>query len=351
MSLRDAIEIALRREEVPADLLEAAFGVVMDGEAPPAQVAGLLIALRAKGETVGEIVAVARALRARATTAEPTDPDTVDTCGTGGSGVDTFNISTTVAFVAAGAGVPVAKHGNRAVSGTTGSFDVLEALGVRIDLGIAECGEVLKRIGIAPFFARTAHPAFRHIGPIRQELGVRTLMNGLGPLLNPVGARRQIVGVYASELVEPLARALRELGAVRALVVHGRDGMDELTTTGTSLAAMADEDGVRTFEVDPTDFGIERASLDALAGGAPDHNAAIIRAVLDGETGPARDIVLLNAAGALWAAGVTNDLPEGLPIARDSLDSGRAREKLDALVKTTGEVAEAAAVHTGGAGA
>jgi anthranilate phosphoribosyltransferase len=338
MSVREAIAKAVLRQEVPAPLLEAAFGEIMAGEATPAQIAGLLVALRTKGETVAEIVATARALRSRATTAQATDPRTVDTCGTGGSGLSTFSVSTTVAFVVAGAGVPVAKHGNRAASSQTGSFDTFEALGVRIDLSIDRCAEILGEIGIAPFFARTAHPAFRHIAPVRAELGIRTLLNCVGPLLNPVGALHQLVGVYDEALVEPLARALGALGARRALVVHGSDGMDELTTTGTSRAALvegASESDVTLLEVDPRELGLPLAEPAALVGGDAERNAEILRSILEGESGARRDIVLLNAAAALWAAQAVDGLKDGLVRASESIDSGAARAKLDALIEAT----------------
>lgn len=340
MSVREAIATAVAGGEVPAELLQAAFTEIMEGEATPAQIAGLLVALRTKGETVNEIVATARALRAKATSASVSDPRTVDTCGTGGSGLSTFSISTTAAFVVAGAGVPVAKHGNRAASSQTGSFDTFEALGVRIDLPIERCAEILGEIGIAPFFARTAHPAFRHVAPVRAELGIRTLLNCLGPLLNPAGARHQLVGVYEDALVEPLAQALGALGAKRALVVHGSDGLDELTTTGHSRAAMVEEGGVVAhFDVDPRAFGIELARPEDLKGGDPEHNALILREVLGGDHGPRRDIVLLNAAAALWAAEATGGLKEGLVIAAQSIDSGAARGKLEALISATREAA------------
>jgi anthranilate phosphoribosyltransferase len=332
VNVRQAIALAAGGREVPGPVLEAAFGEIMAGEATPAQIAALLLALRMKGETVDEIVAAARALRAVATRAEVADPRTVDTCGTGGTGRSTFSISTTSAFVVAGAGVPVAKHGNRAVSGRTGSFDTFEALGVRIDLPIEACAHILAEIGIAPFFARTAHPAFRHVGPVRAEIGVRTLLNCIGPLLNPVGARHQIVGVYARDLVEPLAAALGQLGARRALVVHGHDGLDELTTTGQSDVAMVDAGSVETFVVDPPSLGLPLARREDLAGGDAADNARILRSILDGETGPRRDIVLLNAAGALLAANAVTGLEEGLVQAAESIDSGRAHEKLSALI-------------------
>lgn len=336
MSVREAIAAAVAGSEVPAELLEAAFGEIMDGQATPAQIAGLLVALRTKGETVGEIVATARALRARATTAQASDPRTVDTCGTGGSGLSTFSISTTAAFVVAGAGVPVAKHGNRAASSQTGSFDTFEALGVRIDLPVERCAEILVEIGIAPFFARTAHPAFRHVAPVRAELGIRTLLNCLGPLLNPVGAKHQLVGVYDAALVEPLARAIGMLGARRALVVHGSDGLDELTTTGTSRAALVEgESAVTTLEIDPRELGLSLAEPAALAGGDAEQNAAILRDILSGEEGPRRDIVMLNAAAALWVAEAAEDLKDGLEMAAKSIDSGAARSKLEALVEAS----------------
>jgi anthranilate phosphoribosyltransferase len=335
MSLREAIDTATRGQEVPAELLEGAFGEIMDGEATPVGMAALLVALRTKGETVGEIVAAARALRARAVTAVCPDPRAIDTCGTGGDGAETFNISTVAAFVVAGAGVPVAKHGNRAASSRAGSIDVLEALGVRVDLSVEESARILAEVGIAPFFARRAHPAMRYVAPVRQELGIRTLMNCLGPLLNPVGVRFQLVGVYAAELVEPLAMALGALGSERALVVHGSDGLDELTTTGLSRAALLQEGRVSTISIDPAALGIPPTVAGALRGGGVDENAAIVRGVLGGETGARRDIVLLNAAAALWVAGAAPRLEEGLALARQSIDSGAARESLERLVEAT----------------
>ncbi len=338
MSLREALEVAVRGEEVAAELLEAAFGEIMDGKASEAAIAGLLIALRTKGETVAEIVATARALRARADTAPLAREDAIDTCGTGGDGAGTFNVSTAAAFVVAGAGVPVAKHGNRAASSRSGSADVLEALGVRVDLPIADAARVLDEVGIAFFFARRAHPAMRFVAPVRQELGVRTLMNCLGPLLNPVGVRRQLVGVYERGLVERLAEALGALGSERALVVHGSDGLDELTTTGPSWAAHWRKGALETLEIDPQALGIAVAAPEALLGGDAVHNAGILRRVLEGSEGPERDLVLLNAAAALWVADAAGDLKEGLMRARESVDSGTARERLAALVRASAEV-------------
>jgi anthranilate phosphoribosyltransferase len=332
MSLRAAVEVAIERREVPAPLLEAAFGEIMDGRASAIESAALLIALRTKGETVGEIVAAARAVRARAQGAACPDPRAVDTCGTGGDAAKTFNISTAAAFVVAGAGVPVAKHGNRAASSRAGSIDVLEALGVNVELPAPAAAKLLVEIGIASFFARVAHPAMRALAPVREALGVRTLMNCLGPLLNPVGVRFQLVGVYSAALIETLAAALGELGSTRALVVHGSDGLDEITTTGHTDAAWLEAGRVRRLRIDPGALGIERARPEDLRGGDALENAAITRAVLGGEPGPRRDIVLLNAAGALWVAGAADDLAGGLVLARRSLDEGAAARKLAQLV-------------------
>lgn len=335
MSLRNAIDCAASGREVPGPVLEAAFAEIMDGKASDTLIAALLVALHVKGETVNEIVAAARALRAVAVTASGVDPRTVDTCGTGGDGADTFNISTAAAFVVAGAGVPVAKHGNRAASSRTGSVDVLEALDVQVDLPVEVGAAILREVGIAPFFARRAHPAMARVAPVRRELGLRTLMNCLGPLLNPVGVRFQVVGVYAAELVEPIARALGELGAVRALVVHGSDGLDEVTTTGTTEAALFAEGDVRRSTIDPRAHGIPAPTAGALQGGSADENAAIIREVLAGEAGACRDITLINAAAALWVAGAATDLAEGLVLAGESVDSGAAQERLARLVEAT----------------
>ncbi|MBW2244052.1 MAG: anthranilate phosphoribosyltransferase [Deltaproteobacteria bacterium] len=335
MSLVGAIECALDGHEVPSELLEAAFGTIMDGDASEVQITALLIALRAKGETTGEIATLARVLRSRAETAALVDPRTVDTCGTGGDGADTFNVSTVAAFVVAGAGVPVAKHGNRAASSRTGSFDVLEALGVEADLPIEAAAEVLAEVGIGPFFARRAHPAMRFVAPVRQQLGLRTVMNCMGPLLNPVGARRQLVGVFARVWVERLANVLQELGSERALVVHGSDGLDEITVTGPSHAAWLESGTVRLMELDPAEIGIERAPAESLRGGDAGENATLARKILDGEPGPRRDIVVANAGAALWVAGAAEDWVAGAELARKSLDGGAAREKLEALIRAT----------------
>lgn len=341
MSLRQALEWAVSGREVPGELLEAAFGEIMDGKASPVLLAALLVALRTKGETVDEIVAAARALRARAVCVPGVDPRCVDTCGTGGDASGSFNISTTAAFIVAGAGVPVAKHGNRAASGRTGSIDVLEALGIAVDLPVEASAQILRQVGIASFFARRAHPAMRFAAPVRQELGLRTLMNCLGPLANPLGVRFQVVGVYSAELVEPLAEALGRLGAERALVVHGSDGLDELTINGKSYAALWSEGRVENLLIDAADYGIPAALPGALRGGDAARAAEILVAVLEGEGGARRDISVWNAAAALWVAGAADDLRDGLALARESVDSGAAREKLDGLRSASRAMLEA----------
>lgn len=335
MSLREALEVAASGNEVPGPMLEAAFGEIMDGQADPLVAAGLLVALRTKRETVGELVAAARAMRARATRAPISPGDAIDTCGTGGDGLHTFNISTTAAFVAAGAGVAVAKHGNRAASSRSGSFDVLAALGVEPDLAVEEAARVFERIGIAFFYARRAHPAMRHLAPIREALRMRTVMNCLGPLLNPLGVARQLVGVYDGDLVEMIAEALGALGAERALVVHGEDGLDELSTTGATRVARLEAGRVHVERVAPEDFELPRAAMEQLRGGDAARNAEMLRAVLHGEAGAPRDIVLLNAGAALWVAGAAADLGSGIAMARESIDTGAARAKLDALIEET----------------
>ena len=335
MSLREALDLAVRGREVPALLLEAAFGEVTDGRASPVAAGALLVALRTKGETAGEIAAAARALLARAVLVPCDDPRTLDVCGTGGDGAGTFNVSTAAALVVAGAGVPVAKHGNRAASSRAGTIDVFEALGVRADLPIPDAARVLREVGIAPFFARRAHPAMAALAPVRAELGIRTLMNALGPLLNPAGVKRQLVGVYDRALLATLAAALRELGAVRALVVHGADGLDEITVTGRTFAVELHQGRLVDRTIEPEALGIPLARSEDLRGGDAAENAALVRGVLAGEPGPRRDVVALNAAAALVVAEAALDLAEGLSLARRSIDSGAAAARLDALVRAS----------------
>jgi len=326
------------------DEAERVMGIVMDGEATPSQISALIVAMRMKGETVDEIVGFARAMREHATPVRPSVPGYVDIVGTGGDGLHTFNISTTTAFVVAGAGVPVAKHGNRAVSSSSGAADVLEALGVQIGLGPADVARCIDEVGVGFLFAQSLHASMRHAGPTRREIGIRTVFNILGPLTNPAGARRSLLGVYDPRLVPVLAEVAGRLGAERVLVVHGHPGMDEVSASGTTTVAEFDASsgtGVRMYEITPEQVGIARGTVADTAGGDPGVNARLVRAVLDGEHGPRRDVVLMNAAAALLAAGAVADLAEGVARARASIDTGRAREALDRLVALSVRLAAA----------
>jgi len=312
---------------------EAAFEIIMSGDATPSQMGGLLMGMRVRGESVDEITGAARIMRSKAVTLKA-PPGTIDTCGTGGDGSGTFNVSTATALVLAGAGVPVAKHGNRALSSRSGSADVLTALGVNIDCDMAVVQRCLDEIGIGFLMAPRHHSATRHVAPTRVELATRTIFNLLGPLSNPAGARRQLVGVFAPEWVVPMAEVLGRLGAEHAWVVHG-SGIDELTTAGATTVAEFKDGRVRSFEVVPEDAGLPRAALGALKGGEPAHNASLMRGVLAGETGPLRDVVLLNAAAGFIIVGRAADLREGAAIAADALDSGKAAGVLERLVAET----------------
>jgi len=308
----------------------AAFEAIMDGRVPPARLAAFLVALRMRGETVVEIAAFARVMRERATRIDAGGGMVLDTCGTGGDGAGTFNISTVAAFVVAGCGVPVAKHGNRSVSSRCGSADLLQGLGVRLDADVALIERALREAGLAFLFAPALHGAMRHAAPVRRELGVRTVFNLLGPLTNPAGARHHLLGVYDPARVEGLAEVLRELGSERALVVHG-DGLDEIALHGETRAAELRGGRVRTFTLTPEDAGLRRAPLSEVAGGSVEENVAIARGVLSGERGPRRDIVLLNAAAALMVAGRAGDLREGVAQAGQALDSGAALHAVETL--------------------
>jgi anthranilate phosphoribosyltransferase len=309
---------------------ESAFEIIMSGAATPSQIGAFLMALRVRGETVDEIAAAARIMRAKAVPIEA-PPGAIDTCGTGGDSSGSFNISTASALVVAGCGVPVAKHGNRALSSKSGSADVLKALGVNIDADFTIVRQCLWEIGIGFLMAPRHHSATRHVAPTRVELGTRTIFNLLGPLSSPAGARRQLIGVFAPEWVRPLAEVLQRLGAERAWVVHG-DGLDELTTAGVSRVAALADGRIETFELAAEDVGLPRACRDDLRGGDPDHNARLMRGLLRGEGGPLRDIVLLNSAAALLIAGRVDDLADGIERAARSLDSGAARQVLGDLV-------------------
>ena len=339
IDMPNAIKRALSCEHLSATEAEGVMTRIMSGEATPAQIGAYLAALRAKGETVAEITGFAQAMRQHATAIRPTRSPLVDTCGTGGDGAHTFNISTTVAFVVAGAGVAVAKHGNRSVSSRCGSADVLGALGVRLDLPPEEVARCIDEVGFGFLFAPMLHPAMKHaIGP-RREMGVRTVFNVLGPLTNPAGASIQVLGVYDRDLVEPLAHVLLELGSEAAYVVHSYDGLDELSTAGPNFLACLRGGKVSRMVLDPADYGLKPATLDALRGGDADENARITRDILAGSLGPRRDIVLLNAGMALAAAGVAGDGQEGLALAAEAIDSGRAAKVLDDLVAFTQGVA------------
>jgi anthranilate phosphoribosyltransferase len=305
---------------------------VMAGEATPAQIGGLLVALRVKGETANEIAGCAEAMREHVLAVRPSRDDLVDTAGTGGDGARTINISTAAALVAAAAGAGVAKHGNRAVSSASGSADVLEALGFRLELPPAQIERSIDELGFGFLFAPTHHPAMRHAAPVRQELATRTVFNVLGPLTNPAGARAQVVGVYAPSLVRTIADVLAQLGARRAFVVHGAAGIDELSPAGPNLVCEVVEGRVREREIDPLDLGIPRCDPSELRGGSPAENAAAIRAVFAGDDGGRRSAVVLNAAGAIAAAGHATDLREGVGLAREAIDSGAAGERLDELI-------------------
>ncbi|MEQ8967210.1 MAG: anthranilate phosphoribosyltransferase [Azospirillaceae bacterium] len=313
-----------------------AFGIIMSGEATPSQIGAFLMALRLRGETVEEITGAATIMRAKAL-AIAAPPGAIDCCGTGGDASGTVNVSTAVSFVLAGAGVPVAKHGNRALSSRSGAADVLGALGVNIDADMRLVERALHEAGVAFLMATRHHSAMRHVGPTRVELGTRTIFNLLGPLSNPAGARRQLIGVFAETWLEPLARVLSNLGTEAAWVVHGLDGLDEITTTGPTRVAELREGAVRSFEIVPEEAGLIRAVPEQLKGGDAEENAAALTAVLDGGSGPYRDIVLLNAAAALIVADRATGLAEGVALAAETIDSGRAAAALERLVAITNE--------------
>ena len=336
----------IEKVETGGDLsrLEAdtAMEEILSGRAAEDSIVALLSALRTKGETVEELVGFARAMRRHATpifrdgsdSGFPPGEPLVDTCGTGGDASGTFNISTAAAFVAAGAGVRIAKHGNRSISSKCGSADVLEALGISLDVPPEHIGAAIREIGIGFLFAPAMHTAMRHAMPARRRLG-RTAFNLLGPLTNPAGARAQVAGVYSDKVVEKIALVFAELGVDHAFVVHGAGGLDEISLSGETKVGEVRHGIVRIYEVTPEDFGLERAPLDAISGGDAAHNAGLIRAILSGERGPRRDIVLANAAAAIVASGRVPDFLEGALTAAQSIDSGEARKKLDALIAFT----------------
>ena len=330
--IQDAIQILVDGESLSADQATAAMNEIMTGEATSAQVGSFLTALRIKGETVDEITGMARVMREKSLHVS-VEGDVVDTCGTGGDGSGSFNISTTAAFVVAGAGVAVAKHGNRAMSGSTGSADVLEALGVKIALSPESVARCLNDVGFGFMFAQGYHPSMRFAAGPRREIGIRTVFNILGPLTNPAGTDRQVIGVADPSMADRMAHVLGQLGSRKALVVHGSDGMDEITITGPSTVWQLENGEVTEFEVTPGGLGVSVSSADSIQATSAEHSARIVRSVLAGESGPARDVVLLNAAAALVAADRSGSLAAGVELAARSIDSGDAQAKLDAVVE------------------
>ena len=348
--ITEAVRALVERRDLTRIEAAAAMEAIMSGASTDAQIAAFLTALRMKGETVEELIGFAQVMRQKVVKIR-TRPDEVaaltgtdrdmliDTCGTGGDAAGTFNVSTATAFVVAGAGLRVAKHGNRSVSSLCGSADVVETLGVNLDLPPQKVARCLEELGIGFLYAPLLHTAMKHVMAARREMGVRTVFNMLGPLTNPAGANAQVIGVYSPALTEPLARVLAELGTHRAFVVHGADGLDEISNTGESRIAEVREGLVRTVTVRPEDFGVTRASIGDLRGGDREQNAEIIRAILAGEPGPKRDIVLMNASAALVAGGRARDFKEGVELAARSVDAGAARQKLERLVALSRDLA------------
>lgn len=335
MDLPQAIAAVIEHRDLSGREMEEVMRLIMTGQATPAQIGGFLVGLRMKGETVEEIAAAARVMRELATRVDVSGPHLVDTCGTGGDGASTFNISTASAIVAAAAGARVAKHGNRSVSSSSGSADVLEAAGVRFDLDPGQVAACIDRVGVGFLFAPQHHGAMKHaIGP-RREMRVRTLFNLLGPLTNPAGAPNQVLGVFSPLWVEPLARVLRELGSDHVLVVHAEDGLDEISISGPTRIAELRNGEITVYSVSPADFGMQNADLSLLAVSDAQASLAMIRSVFAGKPGPARDIVALNAGAAIYAAGLAPTLAEGVRIAGETIDSGKAGKTFEALVEVS----------------
>ena len=348
--IADAVRALVERRDLSRVEAAGAMDAIMSGAATNAQIAAFLVALRMKGETVEELIGFAQVMRQKAVRVRTrgtegaasltgTDREMLIDTGTGGDASGTFNVSTATAFVVAGAGLKVAKHGNRSSSTLCGSADVVESLGISLELTPAQVGRCIDEIGIGFMYAPLLHTAMKHVMPARREIGVRTVFNLLGPLTNPAGANAQLIGVASAGLTEPLARVLAELGTIRAFVVHGADGLDEISNTGESQISEVHEGVVRSSRVRPEDFGLPRATIRDLRGGDRGENAQIIRLVLGGEPGPRRDIVLMNAAAALVAGGKARDLKEGVGMASQSIDSGAAASKLAALVERSQSLA------------
>ncbi len=332
--IKEAINTLIQGQSLTMEQAAAVMNEIMSGEATPAQFGAFVTALRLKGETVEEIAGMARVMREKAIPVVFPEP-VVDTCGTGGDGSHSFNISTTAAFVVAGAGLKVAKHGNRSMSSRCGSADVLEALGVRIDLGAEQVRRCLEEVGIGFMFAPLFHPAMKYASVPRREIGIRTVFNILGPLTNPAGAKAQVLGVAEASLTMKMARVLKLLGCHHALVVHGEDGLDEITLGGKTTICELKDGTIESYFIDPQNFGFSRASLESLKGGSPQENAEKLSSILKGERGPCRDIVLMNAAAALIAGDKAGTMQQGLSLAEEAIDSGKALAKLDGLIKAS----------------
>lgn len=339
--IRDALAKLADRTNLSAQEAEEVMSEIMDGAATPAQIAAYLMGLRQKGETVEEIAGSARAMRARAVKIRVGAQVVVDTCGTGGDGAHTFNISTTAAFVVAGAGITVAKHGNRSISSKSGSADVLTALGVRIDLTPDRVADCIDEVGIGFLFAPLFHGAMKHCAGPRQEMGIRTLLNVLGPLTNPAGATHQVLGVYDATLTEVLGQVLLQLGSQHCFVLHGMDGLDEMTLSDRTKVSEGKSGVVSSYFVTPEEFGLSRMARKEYAGGAPEENARMTQEILQGGKGPRRDIVCLNAAPAMMAGQKAKTLQEGFRLAQRTIDSGAAADKLDRLIAYTQKVSPA----------
>jgi len=338
--IKEAIGTLVAGDSLSMDEAVAAMDEIMTGEATPAQVGAFITALRMKGETVDEIAGLARVMREKSLKVDFDQP-TIDTCGTGGDSFGTFNISTAAAFVVAGAGLKVAKHGNRAMTSQCGSADVLESLGVKIDLGSEDVRGCLEQAGIGFMFAQVFHPAMKYAGPPRREIGIRSVFNFLGPLTNPAGALAQVIGVSDAGFASRMAEVLLKLGSRHALVVRGREGLDEVSVSGETDIWEVKNGEVSSYSITPDQFGIQRADIDSIKGGSADDNAAITRSVLQGETGPKRDVVVLNAAAGLVAGDLCNDLAEGIECARCAIDDGSAMRVLDDFVRVSNEDAGA----------
>ncbi|HEX9406371.1 MAG TPA: anthranilate phosphoribosyltransferase [Thermoanaerobaculia bacterium] len=337
--IAEAIKKVVSGQNLERDAMHDVFGSVMDGKASDVQKSAFLIALRMKGETADEITGAAMAMRERVTPLTTDGANVIDTCGTGGDGRGTFNISTIAAIVAAGAGAMVAKHGNRAVSSSCGSADLLMELGVAIDLDAPRMSEVLRRTGISFLFAPKLHPAMGAVAAVRRELGVRTIFNVLGPLTNPAFARRQVLGVYSDHLVELLARVLLALGTEHAMVVHSRDGLDEISVSEPTHVCEVCYGDIRSFELTPEEIGMRRHPIEAIAGGDTRENARIARSVLAGEEGARADIVAANAGAALYVAGIVATIRDGVALAQEAIRSGQAMQKLESLISVSRELA------------